>query len=51
MVKLGRYKTGVGCLYVKKLADVEEGILQQVIACGYEHMKQTYCREDGKDAH
>lgn len=50
MEKLGRYKTGVGCLYVKKLADVEEGILQELIKRGYEHMIQTYCREDGKDA-
>jgi len=30
--KLGKHKTGKGCLYVKKLADVDERILEKVIA-------------------
>jgi hypothetical protein len=30
--KLGKHKTGKGCLYVKKLADVDEKILEKVIA-------------------
>jgi hypothetical protein len=30
--KLGKYKTGVGCLYVKKLADVDTSVLKQLIA-------------------
>ena len=29
---LGKHKTGKGCLYVKKLADVDEKILEKVIA-------------------
>ncbi|PYS98209.1 MAG: DUF1801 domain-containing protein, partial [Acidobacteria bacterium] len=29
--KLGKHKTGKGCLYVKKLADVDETILEKVI--------------------
>ena len=31
MENLGKYKTGVGCLYVKKLDDVDETVLRQLI--------------------
>jgi hypothetical protein len=30
--KLGKYKTGKGCLYIKKIADVDEAVLEKVIA-------------------
>jgi hypothetical protein len=30
--KLGKYTTGKGCLYIKKLADVDRNILQELIA-------------------
>ena len=30
--KLGRYKTGKGCLYIKKLADVDLDILKGIIS-------------------
>ena len=30
--KLGKHKTGVGCLYVNKLADLDMKILEQMIA-------------------
>jgi hypothetical protein len=30
--KLGRHKTGKGCLYIKKLADVDLGILKEIIS-------------------
>lgn len=29
--KLGRYKTGVGCLYINKLADVDMTVLKEMI--------------------
>ena len=29
--KLGKHKTGKGCLYIKKLADVDLGVLNEVI--------------------
>jgi len=32
MKKLGKYKTGVSCLYIKKLEDVDEAILRNLIA-------------------
>jgi len=31
MSKLGKYKTGVGCLYVKKLEDVDEQVLKRLV--------------------
>ena len=29
--KLGRYKTGKGCLYIKRLSDVDEKVLEKLI--------------------
>ncbi|HEX9959409.1 MAG TPA: DUF1801 domain-containing protein [Pyrinomonadaceae bacterium] len=29
--KLGRHKTGKGCLYVKRLSDIDENVLQELI--------------------
>ncbi len=29
--KLGKYKTGVGCLYVNKLSDVDTNVLNEII--------------------
>jgi hypothetical protein len=31
MQKLGKYKAGVGCLYVKRLEDIDERILKQLV--------------------
>lgn len=31
MDKLGKYKTGIGCLYVKRLEDVDQKVLKQLI--------------------
>jgi len=31
LVKLGKYKTGKGCLYIKKLSDINDKILKQLI--------------------
>jgi hypothetical protein len=39
--KLGKYSTGVGCLYLKKLADVDQAILQTLVKQSVEHIKQT----------
>jgi len=32
--KLGKHKTGVGCLYINKLEDVDMNVLKQLIECG-----------------
>ena len=34
--KLGKYTTGKVCLYIKKLADVDRTVLQELIADSYE---------------
>jgi hypothetical protein len=34
--KLGKYTTGKGCLYIKKLADVDRNVLQELIAKSFE---------------
>ncbi len=38
MGKLGRHKTGKSCLYLKKLADVDAGVLQELIECSVQAM-------------
>lgn len=42
MEKLGKYKTGAGCLYIKKLADIDLEVLKQLIAESYSFMKEKY---------
>ena len=34
--KLGKYTTGKVCLYIKKLADVDRDVLQELIADSFE---------------
>jgi hypothetical protein len=29
--KLGKYKTGKSCLYIKRLADIDRSVLKQLI--------------------
>ena len=31
LAKLGKYKRGVSCLYIKRLADIDEGVLERLI--------------------
>ncbi len=38
---LGKHKIGKSCLYVNKLADVDEAVLRRLIRRSYEHMKAT----------
>lgn len=34
LAKLGKHSTGKGCLYIKRMADVDQGILKQLVeAC------------------
>ena len=40
--KLGKHKTGVSCLYVKRLSDVDQTVLATLIESSYRHMKRTY---------
>ena len=37
--KLGKYKTGKGCIYIKKLADIDMDVLKEMIIASIEHLK------------
>lgn len=42
MEKLGKYKMGAGCLYIKKLTDVDPEVLKQLISESFDFMKAKY---------
>ncbi|MBT8099096.1 MAG: DUF1801 domain-containing protein [Gammaproteobacteria bacterium] len=42
MSKLGKYKTGKSCLYIRRLSDVDEKILQRLINESVKHMRKHY---------
>lgn len=42
MAKLGKYKTGKSCLYIKRLDDVNEKVLATLIDRSVRRMRQTY---------
>jgi len=42
MKKLGKYKTGRSCLYVKRLADIDLDVLKKLVTESVRHMKKTY---------
>ena len=35
--RLGKHKTGKGCLYIKRLSDVDEGVLRELIRYSVSH--------------
>jgi hypothetical protein len=42
MSKLGSYKTGKSCLYIRRLADVDETVLEQIIEQSVGYMRAHY---------
>ncbi|KRE78844.1 DUF1801 domain-containing protein [Arthrobacter sp. Soil762] len=36
--RLGKHKTGAGCLYVNRLKDVDQAVLAELITAGYRHV-------------
>ena len=42
MEKLGKYKTGKSCLYIKKLEDIDLKILKELIRESVKYINQTY---------
>ncbi|MDJ0941378.1 MAG: DUF1801 domain-containing protein [Woeseiaceae bacterium] len=42
MKKLGKYKTGKSCLYIKRLSDVDEKVLEKLIVGSVKRMRQVY---------
>lgn len=37
--RLGKHKVGKSCLYVNKLADVDEDVLRELVRAGYAHSR------------
>ena len=42
LAKLGKYKTGKSCLYIRRLADVDEKVLKKLIADSVKEMRKRY---------
>jgi hypothetical protein len=42
MEKLGKYKTGKSCLYVKKLDDLDRSVLKQLVKESVAYMRKKY---------
>jgi hypothetical protein len=42
MSKLGKYTTGKSCLYIKRLADVDEAVLERLIDESVRYMRAHY---------
>lgn len=42
LTKLGKHKTSVGCLYIKKLEDVDPAVLEKLIKKSFEAAKKQY---------
>jgi hypothetical protein len=42
MGKLGKYKTGKSCLYVKQLEDIDQSVLKKLIKKSVDHISKRY---------
>jgi uncharacterized protein DUF1801 len=42
MERLGRYRTGKSCLYIKRLADVDEAVLEALVGESLDYMRAAY---------
>jgi len=42
LARLGKYKTGQSCLYINKLADVDQDVLRDLIRQSVDHVRAAY---------
>lgn len=42
LARLGKHKTGKSCLYIKKLSDVDEGVLEALTVEALRYMNEKY---------
>ena len=40
--RLGKHKTGKSCLYINKLEDINQDVLEEIINFGLEYMREKY---------
>jgi hypothetical protein len=41
LARLGKHDTGKGCLYIKKLADVDAGVLEELVAAAWNAVEKV----------
>ena len=39
LARLGKHKTGKGCLYINKLSDIDEAVLEELISASFKNNK------------
>lgn len=42
MDRLGEYKAGKSCLYIRTLSDIDLGVLEELIAAALDYMREAY---------
>ncbi len=42
MEKLGKFKTGKSCLYVRRLSDIDEKVLEQLVTESVKYLRKNY---------
>lgn len=42
MAKLGKYKTGKSCLYVKRLEEIDFNVLEKLLTASRDYLRSTY---------
>ena len=42
LARLGKHKTGKSCLYVKRLSDIDEGVLEALTVHALDYMNEKY---------
>lgn len=42
LARLGKHKTGKGCLYINKLADIDRGVLEDLLRAAYAWMQARH---------
>lgn len=42
LAKLGKHSTGASCVYVNKLADIDLGVLEEIVAMCWDAMNRVY---------
>lgn len=47
MKKLGKHKTGVSCLYIKKLDDIDMSVLRELATRSIADFRKNYLKRDG----
>lgn len=42
LARLGKHKMGKGCLYIKKIADIDPAVLKELVQDSISYIKETY---------